>query len=270
MIELFEQDIHTTYHQSSKGNQLKWQKNDFWYKADYAGYEGLSEYIISHLLTQSSLSRDEFILYDTTQIRYKSQVYLGCKSKNFLGAGEQLITLERLFQQHFGKSLYTTLFQIYDVRQRAEFLVFQVERLTGIKNFGQYLCKLLTLDAFFLNEDRHMHNIAVILQDDGTYRPAPIFDQGAGLLSDTTMDYPISGNIYDMTEEVQAKTLSLDFDEQLDVVEDLYGDQLSFQFTRYDVKALLEQETFYPAVVRQRVEYIIYDRMRKYQCMCQK
>lgn len=35
---------------SSKGNQLKWERQGIWYKADYTGYEGLSEYMVSELL----------------------------------------------------------------------------------------------------------------------------------------------------------------------------------------------------------------------------
>ena len=42
MVELFEQDIMTNDRQSSKGNQLKWENNGIWYKADYTGYEGLA------------------------------------------------------------------------------------------------------------------------------------------------------------------------------------------------------------------------------------
>ena len=49
MIELFEQNIRKNDRQSSKGNQLKWENQGIWYKADYTGYEGLAEYIISHL-----------------------------------------------------------------------------------------------------------------------------------------------------------------------------------------------------------------------------
>lgn len=44
-VELFEQHIVTTERHSSKGNQLKWKDGEIWYKADYTGYEGLSEYI---------------------------------------------------------------------------------------------------------------------------------------------------------------------------------------------------------------------------------
>ena len=56
MIELFEQDEKKFDRQSSKGNQIKWENNGMWYKADYMGYEGLAEYMISHLLAKSTLS----------------------------------------------------------------------------------------------------------------------------------------------------------------------------------------------------------------------
>ena len=35
MVELFEQDERKIDRQSSKGNQLKWENNGIWYKADY-------------------------------------------------------------------------------------------------------------------------------------------------------------------------------------------------------------------------------------------
>ena len=99
MVELFEQDIRTNYRQSSKGNQLKWENNGIWYKADYAGYEGLAEYVISNLLMKSTLTEEEFVLYDLELIRYNSNVFNGVKSKNFLKEDWQIITLERLFKQ---------------------------------------------------------------------------------------------------------------------------------------------------------------------------
>ena len=42
MIELFEQNIRKNDRQSSKGNQLKWENEGTWYKADYTDYEGLA------------------------------------------------------------------------------------------------------------------------------------------------------------------------------------------------------------------------------------
>ena len=56
MIELFEQNIRTNDRQSSKGNQLKWENEGIWYKADYTGYEGLAEYMISNLLKKSTVN----------------------------------------------------------------------------------------------------------------------------------------------------------------------------------------------------------------------
>ena len=74
MIELFEQDRKTENRQSSKGNQLKWENNNIWYKADYTGYEGLAECVISRLLTYSNLNSNEFVLYNPEEIKYKSHI----------------------------------------------------------------------------------------------------------------------------------------------------------------------------------------------------
>lgn len=78
-VELFEQHIVTTERHSSKGNQLKWKDGEIWYKADYTGYEGLSEYIISNLLKKSSLNSEEFVIYEPVNIRYKNNVFTGDK-----------------------------------------------------------------------------------------------------------------------------------------------------------------------------------------------
>ena len=55
---------------SSKGNQLKWENNGIWYKADHTGYEGLAEYAVSSLLGLSSLDKEEYAVYFPEQIRY--------------------------------------------------------------------------------------------------------------------------------------------------------------------------------------------------------
>ena len=153
MVELFEQDIRENDRQSSKGNQLKWQNGGIWYKADYTGYEGLAEYMISHLLLKSTLSRSEFASYDLEQIRYKNTVYNGVKSKDFVKDDWQIITLERLIKNFFDESLYRAIYRITDYEERLRFLVSQVERVTGLKGFGVYMNKLLTIDALFLNEN---------------------------------------------------------------------------------------------------------------------
>lgn len=42
--------------------------------------------------------------------------------------------------------------------------------------------QMIVLDAFICNEDRHLNNIEVIINSNGDYTLAPIFDNGASLL----------------------------------------------------------------------------------------
>ena len=65
MVELFERELMSPDRQSSKGNQLKWNSGDYWYKADYTGYEGLAEYVCSSLLLYSNIDEYNIVHYDT-------------------------------------------------------------------------------------------------------------------------------------------------------------------------------------------------------------
>lgn len=264
MIRLFEQDIQTTHTQSSKGNQLKWSKDNIWYKGDYAGYEGLAEHTISRLMSYSTLEEREFVSYETEEILYGKMTYLGCRSEDFLPEKWQLITLERLFHSFSGESLYKSLYQIEDNRRRVEFMVDTVSRITEITDFGVYMSKLLTVDAMFLNEDRHMHNIGVLIDEKGKYHVCPIFDNGAALLSDTQMDYPMGTELEELLAKAESKTFFRDFDTQLDIVEQLYGQHIKFNFTAQDVSKILDEEKYYPREVKARVFQIITEQRRKY------
>lgn len=264
MVELSISKAKDTERHSSKGNQLKWNKNDIWYKADYIGYEGLAEYMVSHLLQYSTLAESQFVLYDTEMIHANNRNFLGCKSTNFLPDGWQLLTLERLFHTFYGKSLYQTIFQYGKVDDRAQFLVNQVTQMTGLTNFGEYLCTLLTIDALFLNEDRHMHNIGVLLDPLGVYHYCPIFDNGCSLLSDTTTDYPLEEDIIELIPQVQAKTLTTDFLEQLEAVEKLYKSGLHFTFNERIIENLLKEEKYYPTDIKVRVRDILLQQRRSY------
>ncbi|MCR5349625.1 MAG: hypothetical protein K6E20_01390 [Acholeplasmatales bacterium] len=266
MVELFEQDMISLDRQSSKGNQLKWKNGDIWYKTDSVGYEGLSEYIISHLLKFSNLKEDEYVIYNPQQIKYKKQIYNGVSSNNFLNGGFKVITLERLFKNYYGKSLHSAIWEIKDHEERLKFLVEQVEKITKIKNFGKYMNKVLTIDGFFLNEDRHTHNIAVLIDDKDNYKLCPIFDNGASLLSDTKMDYPLGEDIYKLIEGVKGKTFSFDLEEQMLLSDKLYGQNIVFNFNHKDVEDLFECEELkiYSSLEKDRVKKIIFEQMRKY------
>ena len=156
------------------------------------------------------------------------------------------------------------------MKDRFEFLVTQVERITGLKDFGIYLNKLLTIDALFVNEDRHMHNIAVLMNQKGDFAYCPIFDHGAGLLSDTSMDYPLGTDVYDAFSEVRAKTISGSFEEQLDVSEEVCGTNLYFNFTKKDVEQLLKEIPGYSEQEKNRVQDILFEQMRKYKYLFKK
>ena len=93
MIDLDTNTAYISSLTSSKGDQLKWCKDNIWYKADCNGYEGLSEYVTSRLLEKSSLKSNEYVRYDLEQIKYKDRIFKGCKAKNFLNKNNQLITL---------------------------------------------------------------------------------------------------------------------------------------------------------------------------------
>lgn len=265
MVHLFEQEVSGQRRQSSKGNQLKWYSGKKWYKADYTGYEGLSEYVVSRLLTFSSLQQDMFITYDTVRIQYGESCFLGCQSDHFLPVHWQLFTVERLFWQYYGESLYQSIFHIREPENRAAFLVEQIEQMTGLKEFGRYLSILLTIDALFLNEDRHTHNIAVLRDEFGNYHYCPAFDHGASLMADTRMDYPLNVSLDVLYQKLKAKTFSRDFDEQLDTVETLYGQHVKFDFTNADVEKILEEDGEYPPEVKGRIKELLRRQRRKYQ-----
>lgn len=265
MIDVTKQNERRNEWTSSKGNQMKWFINDVWYKADYTGYEAFAEYVVSKLLRYSNLIETEFVSYDLDQVVYEKQQFAACKSDNFLPEGWQLITLERLFKSHFGYGLNQSIYAMESLENRIRFIVEQTIRLTQLHNFGQYMSQLLTIDAFFLNEDRHTHNIAVLLDDKGTYHLCPIFDNGATLLSDTRLDYPLNEDVYTLIKKVQSKTFTQNFDEQLDTVERIYGRHLRFTFTKKDVERIVLEDNEYPIHVKQRVLTILFEQMRKYQ-----
>ena len=107
---------------------------------------------------------------------------------------------------------------------------------------------MLEIDAFFLNEDRHTNNIAVLYDTETEqYSPSPLFDQGLCLFADISNDYPLDLPMDVCIERIEAKPFSSDFDTQLDAAEELYGIQLHFSFTAKDVCTELDSlADYYP------------------------
>ncbi|MBQ6530056.1 MAG: hypothetical protein IJI39_03920, partial [Clostridia bacterium] len=141
-----------------------------------------------------------------------------------------------------------------------------IEKVTNLENVGEYITTMMELDAFFLNEDRHTNNIAFILNDDtGEYHFCPYFDFGLSLLADTTEDYPMSEDIYQLINKIHAKPFDRDFDYQLDAAQELYGNHLELFFTNQDIeRAFDEVSEFYSAEIITRVKALLYHQKIKY------
>ncbi len=233
-VEMKGYNIETGIGHSSKGNQLKWEQDGWWYKADAFGYEGLAETVVSQLLSQSNLT--DIVYYEPVIISYQNREYRGCRSRNFRGQHEELIPLERLARSFTSFGLAKQLARFSDVKTRIQYTEELVCNLTGLTSFGEYLAKVLEIDAFFLNEDRHTNNVA-LLYDTQTkqYRLCPFYDMGLSLFSDTKESYPMDKSFEENRKNIIAKPFSRDFDEQLDVANSLYGCHLKFPFWEKEI-----------------------------------
>lgn len=229
-VEMKQDNLKIGYGHSSKGNQMKWMQEDFWYKADQFGYESLAEVVTSHLLKESSIT--DATIYEPVVIRYRDKDYRGCRSRNFRQKEEILVPIERLFRTHTTVGLAKQLARISDVKERVKYTEEVIRNVTREENFGIYLTKLLEMDAFFLNEDRHTNNISILYnKETDSYRFCPFYDMGLSLFSDTKVDFPLDKDYFACKKSIVAKPFSRDFDEQLDAVNELYGSYLKFGFS---------------------------------------
>ena len=249
---------------TSKGDQPKWQLDGKWYKADHMGYEALAEVVVSQLLKQSNVP--DFVEYRPVLIQYQGKEIPGCVSKNFRRKDEMLVSFERLHRTYKGRGLAAALGGINKPQGRLRYTIDFIEQTTGLTGVGKYLTLLLELDSFFLNEDRHTNNLAVIRNEKTKeFRLCPIFDNGLALLSDLN-DYPLDKDVYDCIRCVRAKPFDLDFNVQVEAAEELYGMQLNLSFSRKEVSKELKFVTeLYGEKIYCRVEQVLFEQMRKYQ-----
>ena len=259
---------------SSKGNQEKWydQVSDRWYKLDQFGYEALAETVISTVLEQSNIQTDTpftFVRYHMERLRVHGRERTGCSSKNFLQPGQALITINRLLSSYLGKPLREKLVRLPSDKKRIAYLAEATAELTGLELFPQYLTLLFEVDALFCNDDRHLNNIAVIEQN-GKFDYCPIFDNGAGLLSNTQLSQmdilPPA-----LISALQARPFNTTFTRQMNTARSLYGTQLVMpKLTTSDIREVLGPVlNYYPqrdrGIMTDRVETCILIRQRKLQ-----
>ena len=132
-------------------------------------------------------------------------------------------------------------------RRRIAYLAEATADCTGLADFPRYLTLLFEVDALFCNDDRHLNNIAV-LQENGAYSYCPIFDNGAGLLSNTQlsrMDIEPTALI----AALKARPFLTTFTRQRNAARSLFGPQLRMPLlTAAEIGEVLSPALeFYPA-----------------------
>lgn len=227
---------------SSKGNQEKWKDGNIWYKLDQFGYEALAETLISSLLEKSNIEKDSpftFTRYKMEKMNVHNRERTGCSSENFLFPNQSIITLSHLFNKLEKTPLRGTLSKLSSDKKRIQYIAESTADITGLKDFPKYLTLLFEVDALFLNDDRHLNNIAV-LEKNGKYDYCPIFDNGAALLSNVRVN-PMDISPKALVSLQIAKPFNTTFNRQIITAHSLYGHQLKIpKFTSEEIKEELE------------------------------
>lgn len=162
---------------TSEGTQIKYYMNGYWYKIDTCG-EGKAEYLVSRLMTFTDLPPDSYVLYEDGFINQQA----GCRSRNFLQPGQELMTLERLHQYLTGRKLSAKQLEFDYMEEFIEYTLNFFQTQLSLDLF-LYFKRIFTLDYITLNEDRHFNNLAAISDKNiGKFITAPIFDNGRSLL----------------------------------------------------------------------------------------
>jgi hypothetical protein len=253
---------------SSKGNQEKWQENGRWYKLDLFGYEGLAETVTSALLAQTNVGAlgFQYVTYRMEKLEVHRHVRLGCSSADFLAPGDAIMTVSELLKKGVGPDWQSAAKKQPNLQSKIGWMVDQVTGLTGLDRFGGYLTLLFEIDMLFCNEDRHLNNIAVLRRGE-SFDYCPIFDFGAGLLSNIR-DYPMDVEPRGLLGQLRARPMDCTFTRQVRAAQAVYGPQLCCNITDADVSAALGLPLAFYAqrdvpYLRDRVLYCVKTQQKK-------
>ena len=145
-------------------------------------------------------------------------------------------------------------------------MVDSTKKITGLSDFDMYLTLLFEIDSLIMNDDRHLNNIAVI-EKNGKFDYCPIFDNGAGLLSNTQiyrMDIDPNGIMKNMV----ASPFFMTFNREVKTVHSLYGAVLKMpKLTKNEITEIVNPYlNFYPqrdrAFIKDRVVCCITERQK--------
>ncbi len=255
---------------SSKGNQEKWLENGTWYKLDQFGYEALAEVMTSKLLEHSNIESETpfiFVRYEMKKVKVHGRERTACASKNFLKNGQSILTVNALFRQLSNQPLTKQLAKLPSDKKRMEYLAHSVTEMTGLADFGTYLATLFAVDALILNDDRHLNNIAVI-EENGRFSYCPIFDNGAGLLSNMQF-YRSDIEPKALIKIPYASPFHMTFNREIKTMRDLYGPVLKMpKFSSAELSEMLSPLLeYYPkrdrGIIADRVITTINERMKR-------
>ena len=257
---------------SSKGNQEKWCENNIWYKLDQFGYEALAEAVASKILEKSNIEADTpftFVRYDVEKVNVHNIARTACVSENFLNSGNAIVTINKLISNNLDTSLLHKLSKFNSDKKRIQYIVDITTEITGLKCFDKYLTLLFEIDSLIMNDDRHLNNIAV-LENNGKFDYCPIFDNGAGLLSNMQI-YKTDIEPKGIMKAMVASPFSMTFNRELKTIHSLYGSVLKFQkFTKAEIDDIISPYLeFYPkrdrSIIKNRVEQCILQRQKLFE-----
>lgn len=229
---------------TSRGNQEKWfdKESGLWYKLDSRGAEALAEAIASSILREhSNLYELGFSAaeYDVQAGTVHNKNVLISVSQNFRGADESIVTCYTILKNGIGPDFISKFNARRNLSQRIEFLVSSVKDVTNIPDFEKYLTVLFEIDALILNQDRHLNNIAVLATPTG-YKPCPIFDNGAAFLLDYGC-FPYNIETKGCISQALSLPFKVSFPTLLRVMHTLYGKHLEVDYSRQDVRTIVQQ-----------------------------
>ena len=257
---------------TSRGNQEKWSdpERNLWYKVDDGYFEALAEAVASevlrHFTNATQLPGISVANYwiGTAEVHGLTRVV--SVSENFKKEDESLVTVNTILKNCLGTEYIREFNQRSSLKERIWFLVETVESATGMENFGEYFTTLLELDALFLNQDRHLNNIALLRSEAG-YKPCPIFDCGDSFLLDFTLYRPdVESRAY--LSKAQCLPFKSRFTQTVHTAQSMYGKQLSVSFKREDIAAILDKYLdYYPKqfrpLLKERIMTVLLEQQKK-------
>ncbi len=247
---------------TSKGNQIKYKKENIWYKGDYLGFEGAAESVVSRLVLKNCLL--PHLIYTPCKFYVGKKLETGCSSPDMLQDDEELVTAYKLIEKEKGINIAKYLTG-HETSEKIHIFVNMISDITNIDadTIIFYLTGLLELDAATFNDDRHFNNICFIRDKDGKYRFSPIFDNGGAFLSDM-YTYGEPGSMDSYNTVIKAKPFDTDIDIELDAME-LMNHGQAIQLYIPEEKEIYDLLVdYYPAPVIEQINTLLRETFRKY------